>query len=140
MKKKMQQKAVRKTVSTTFYCFVLPELNVHKTFYTPELILNGLIIFPCLHQGIKVNNVHFVRALCSTALSCQANDTNYFYKSMIASFSKKSSTPIYKIPSLSCLGIMCFLTITIFLNESSIFLSDAVSCSLFSLLSTFKTD
>ena len=48
---------------------------------------------------------------------------------MIASSNKKSSTPIYKIPLSSYLGIIWFLTTTIFLNESSIFFKDAVSCS-----------
>ena len=33
-----------------------------------------------------------------SALSYQANDTKYLYKFMIASLSKKSSTPIYKMP------------------------------------------
>lgn len=82
----------------------------------------------------------FITALSVVELPSCINQTKYFYKSIIDSLSKKSSTPMYKMPSLSCLGIMLLLTITIFLNESSIFLSDAVSCSLFTVLSTFKAD
>ena len=63
-----------------------------------------------------------------------------FYKSSAVSSKRKSSTPIYKIPSSSNLGTMLFLTITIFLNESPVLLKDSVSCTYFSLVSTSSAD
>ncbi len=109
---------------------------------TAEVVCRDIdfLSIKAVSDGISAQNLLRFQKQRARALSCQANNTKYFYKSMISSLSKKSSTPMYKIPSLSCLGIMCFLTMTIFLNESSIFLSDAVSCSLFSILSTFKAD
>ena len=64
----------------------------------------------------------------------------YFYKSSVVSSNRKSSTPIYKIPSSSNLGTILFLTITTFLNESPVLLNDSVSCTCFSFVSTLSAD
>ena len=62
------------------------------------------------------------------------------YKSKLFSLSKKSKSPIVRIPSSFRRGMMWSLTMIIFLKESSMLISDRDSCISFSLSGIDKAD
>lgn len=102
--------------------FALADTN---TFHTPKLKQFGLRI---VYAGI------------GGILLPHTNTLFRGYKSKLFSLSKKSKSPIVRIPSSFRRGMMWSLTMIIFLKESSMLISDRDSCISFSLSGIDKAD
>ena len=77
---------------------------------------------------------------CPLKNHCGEKKRSTTHTSKLFSSNRKSSIPIYAIPLSSVNGIMCSLTITIFLNESAILTSGWISCLCFSGSSILNAD